>query len=218
MRLLSRCVAAACATLLTLASTTTACPAEPIPERPAYVPSWLWSALYESKAYPSLDWKNFVVVNGKNIYIGFHYTTGYTFDCDMGANNIEDGAYRGMGCLGYMPTMGALPLTRSTYPIPSNNHRIFTRVVMSTDSLPVRAEAPAYAVDDGFYDNTPHFPAGHRLYIPKADPKEFKKAYNYNDQSGNYALVCVSKDTNRFGCLRTDNHGFYLDQYGTHTF
>ena len=216
MKLLSRCVAATCATLLTLASSTTVCTAEPIPERPAYVPSWLWSALYDSKAYPSLDWKNFVVVNGKNIYIGFHYTTGYTFDCDMGANN-ENSGDRGMGCLGYMPTMGALPLTRSTYPIPSNKRRIFTRVVMSTDSLPVRAEAPAYAVDDGFYDNTPPFPAGHRLYIPKADPKKFKELYGYDEQY-NRALVCVSKDTNRFGCLRTDNHGFYLDQYGTHTF
>ena len=207
---------AACLTACLTLTSTTACSAEPIPERPAYVPSWLWAALYDSKAYPSLDWKNFVVVNGKNIYIGFHYTTGYTFDCDMGANN-ENSGDRGMGCLGYMPTMGALPLTRSTYPVPSNNHRIFTRVVMSNDSLPVRAEAPAYAVDDGFYDNTPHFPAGHRLYIPKADPKKFKELYGYDEQY-NRALVCVSKDTNRFGCLRTDNHGFYLDQYGTHTF
>ncbi len=207
---------AACLTACLTLTSTTACSAEPIPERPAYVPSWLWSALYDGKAYPSLDWNNFVVVNGKNIYIGFHYTTGYTFDCDMGANNIEDGAYRGMGCLGYMPTMGALPLTRSTYPIPSNNHRIFTRISMSNDSLPVRAEAPAYAVDDGFYDNTPHFPAGHRLYIPKADPQHWKE--NGYTPSTNRALVCVSKDTNRFGCLRTDNHGFYLDQYGTHTF
>ena len=207
---------AACLTACLTLTSTTACSAEPIPERPAYVPSWLWSALYDGKAYPSLDWKNFVVVNGKNIYIGFHYTTGYTFDCDMGANN-ENSGDRGMGCLGYMPTMGALPLTRSTYPIPSNNHRIFTRVVMSNNSHPVRAEAPAYAVDDGFYDNTPPFPAGHRLYIPKADPKKFKELYGYDEQY-NRALVCVSKDTNRFGCLRTDNHGFYLDQYGTHTF
>ena len=216
MKLLSRCVAAACATLLALASTATACSAEPIPERPDYVPTWLWAALYDEHAYPSLDWKNFVVVNGKNIYIGFHYATGYTFDCDMGANNIEDGAYRGMGCLGYMPTMGALPLTRSTYPIPSNKHRILTRISMSTDSLPVSAEAPAYVGDPTFYDNTPHFPAGHRLYIPKADPQHWKE--NGYTPSTNRALVCVSKDTNRFGCLRTDNHGFYLDQYGTHTF
>ena len=216
MKLLSRCVAAACATLLALASTATACSAEPIPERPDYVPTWLWAALYDEHAYPSLDWKNFVVVNGKNIYIGFHYATGYTFDCDMGANNIEDGAYRGMGCLGYMPTMGALPLTRSTYPIPSNKHRILTRISMSTDSLPVSAEAPAYVGDPPFYDNTPHFPAGHRLYIPRADPQHWKE--NGYTPSTNRALVCVSKDTNRFGCLRTDNHGFYLDQYGTHTF
>ena len=207
---------AACLTACLTLTSTTACSAEPIPERPAYVPSWLWSALYDSKAYPSLDWKNFVVVNGKNIYIGFHYTTGYTFDCDMGANNIEDGAYRGMGCLGYMPTMGALPLTRSTYPIPSNKHRILTRISMSTDSLPVSAEAPAYVGDPTFYDNTPHFPAGHRLYIPKADPQHWKE--NGYTPSTNRALVCVSKDTNRFGCLRTDNHGFYLNQYGTHTF
>lgn len=207
---------AACLTACLTLTSTTACSAEPIPERPAYVPSWLWSALYDGKAYPSLDWKNFVVVNGKNIYIGFHYTTGYTFDCDMGANN-ENSGDRGMGCLGYMPTMGALPLTRSTYPIPSNNHRIFTRVVMSNNSHPVRAEAPAYVGDPTFYDNTPHFPAGHRLYIPKADPKKFKELYGYDEQY-NRALVCVSKDTNRFGCLRTDNHGFYLDQYGTHTF
>ena len=216
MRFLSHCVAAACAALLTLASSTTVCTAEPIPERPDYVPSWLWAALYDEHTYPSLDWKNFVVVNGKNIYIGFHYTTGYTFDCDMGANN-ENSGDRGMGCLGYMPTMGALPLTRSTYPIPSNNHRILTRISMSNDSLPVRAEAPAYVGDPTFYDNTPHFPAGHRLYIPKADPKKFKELYGYDEQY-NRALVCVSKDTNRFGCLRTDNHGFYLDQYGTHTF
>ena len=207
---------AACLTACLTLTSTTACSAEPIPERPAYVPSWLWAALYDEHAYPSLNPDDFIVVNGKNIYIGFHYTTGYTFDCDMGSPN--DDGNRGVSCLGYMPTMGALPLTRSTYPIPSNNHRIFTRVVMSNDSLPVWAEAPAYAVDDGFYDNTPHFPAGHRLYIPKADPKEFKKAYNYSDQSRNRALVCVSKDTNRFGCIRTDNHGFYLDQYGTHTF
>ena len=216
MKLLSRCVAAACATFLTLASTTTACSAEPILERPAYVPSWLWSALYDGKAYPSLDWNNFVVVNGKNIYIGFHYTTGYTFDCDMGAP-WEEAGDRGMGCLGYMPTMGALPLTRSTYPIPSNNHRIFTRLDMSDNSHPVRAEAPAYAVDDGFYDNTPHFPAGHRLYLPKATPQHWKELHAYDEQY-NRALVCVSKDTNRFGCIRSDNHGFYLDQYGTHTF
>ena len=217
MKLLSRCVAAACATLLTLASSATVCTAEPIPERPDYVPTWLWAALYDEHAYPSLDWNNFVVVNGKNVYIGFHYTTGYTFDCDMGAPWEEEGD-RGMACLGDMPTMEALPLTRSTYPIPSNNHRILTRISMSNDSLPVRAEAPAYVGDPTFYDNTPHFPAGHRLYIPKADPKKLKKAYNYSDQSRNRALVCVSKDTNRFGCLRTDNHGFYLDQYGTHTF
>ena len=207
---------AACLTACLTLTSTTACSAEPIPERPAYVPSWLWAALYDSKAYPSLNPDDFIVVNGKNIYIGFHYTTGYTFDCDMGSSN--DDGNRGMGCLGYMPTMGALPLTRSTYPIPSNKHRILTRISMSTDSLPVSAEAPAYVGDPTFYDNTPHFPAGHRLYIPKADPKEFKKAYNYSDQSRNRALVCVSKDTNRFGCLRTDNHGFYLDQYGTHTF
>ena len=216
MKLLSRCVAATCATLLTLASTTTACSAEPIPERPDYVPSWLWVALYDEHAYPSPDWKNFVVVNGKNIYIGFHYTTGYTFDCDMGANYLLSSG-RAVSYLGYMPTMGALPLTRSTYPIPSNNHRIFTRVVMSNNSHPVQAEAPAYVGDPTFYDNTPHFPAGHRLYIPKADPKKFKELYGYDEQY-NRALVCVSKDTNRFGCLRTDNHGFYLDQYGTHTF
>ncbi|MDY2979293.1 MAG: hypothetical protein SOR94_04570, partial [Lawsonella sp.] len=176
MRFLSRCVAAACATLLTLASTTTACSAEPIPERPAYVPSWLWAALYDGKAYPSLDWNNFVVVNGKNVYIGFHYTTGYTFDCDMGAP-WEEAGDRGMGCLGYMPTMGALPLTRSTYPIPSNNHRIFTRVVMSNDSLPVRAEAPAYAVDDGFYDNTPPTsPPATASTSPKPTPKNSKNS------------------------------------------
>ena len=76
MKLLSRCVAATCATLLTLASSATVCTAEPIPERPAYVPSWLWAALYDSKAYPSLNPDDFIVVNGKNIYIGFHYTTG----------------------------------------------------------------------------------------------------------------------------------------------
>ena len=108
---------ATCLTACLTLTSTTACSAEPIPERPAYVPSWLWSALYDGKAYPSLDWKNFVVVNGKNIYIGFHYTTGYTFDCDMGAP-WEEAGDRGMGCLGYMPTMGALPLTRSTYPHP----------------------------------------------------------------------------------------------------
>ena len=191
MKLLSRCVAAACATLLTLASSATVCTAEPIPERPDYVPTWLWAALYDEHAYPSLD-------------------------CDMGAPWEEEGD-RGMACLGDMPTMEALPLTRSTYPIPSNNHRILTRISMSNDSLPVRAEAPAYVGDPTFYDNTPHFPAGHRLYIPKADPKKFKELYGYDEQY-NRALVCVSKDTNRFGCLRTDNHGFYLDQYGTHTF
>ena len=217
MKLLSRCVVAACATLLTLASTTTACSAEPIPERPAYVPAWLWAALYDGKAYPSLDWKNFIGQSGKTFYIGFHYTTGYTLDCDMGFPDLLS-SERGVSCLGYMPAMGALPFTRSTYPIPSNKRRIFTRVVMSNDSLPVRAEAPAYVGDPTFYDDLPHFPAGHRLYIPKADPKEFEKAYNYSDQSRNYALVCVSKDTDRFGCLRSDNHGFYLDQYGTHTF
>ena len=216
MKLLSRCVAATCATLLTLASSATVCTAEPIPERPAYVPSWLWSALYNGKAYPSLNPDDFIVVNGKNIYIGFHYTTGYTFDCDMGSPN--DDGHRAVSCLGYMPAMGALPLTRSTYPIPSNKHRILTRIDMSTDSLPVRAEAPAYAVDDGFYDNTPHFPAGHRLYLPKADPQRWKELHSRRSERYNYALVCVSKDTNRFGCLRTDNHGFYLDQYGTHTF
>ena len=108
---------AACLTACLTLTSATACSAEPIPERPAYVPSWLWSALYDSKAYPSLDWNNFVVVNGKNVYIGFHYTTGYTFDCDMGAP-WEEAGDRGMACLGYMPTMGALPLTRSTYPIP----------------------------------------------------------------------------------------------------
>ena len=207
---------AACLTACLTLTSTTACSAEPIPERPAYVPSWLWSALYDGKAYPSLDWNNFVVVNGKNVYIGFHYTTGYTFDCDMGAP-WEEAGDRGMGCLGYMPTMGALPLTRSTYPIPSNKRRIFTRVVMSTDSLPVRVEAPAYAVDDGFYDNTPPFPAGHRLYLPKSTPQLWKELHAYSEKY-NYALVCVSKDTNRFGCLRTDNHGFFLDHYGTHTF
>ena len=207
---------AACLTACLTLTSTTACSAEPIPERPAYVPSWLWSALYDSKAYPSLDWKEFIGQSGKTFYIGFHYTTGYTFDCDMGFPD-EDSGNRGMGCLGYMPTMGALPLTRSTYPIPSNKRRIFTRVVMSTDSLPVRVEAPAYAVDDGFYDGLPVFPAGHRLYIPKADPQRWKELHAYSEKY-NYALVCVSKDTNRFGCLRTDNHGFFLDQYGTHTF
>ena len=206
---------AACLTACLTLTSTTACSAEPIPERPAYVPSWLWSALYDGKAYPSLDWNNFVVVNGKNVYIGFHYTTGYTFDCDMGSPN--DDGNRSVSCLGYMPAMGALPLTRSTYPIPSNNHRIFTRTDMSDNSHPVRAEAPAYAVDDGFYDNTPHFPAGHRLYLPKADPQRWKELHAYDEQY-NRALVCVSKDTDRFGCLRTDNHGFYLDRYGTHTF
>ena len=205
---------AACLTACLTLTSTTACSAEPIPERPAYVPSWLWSALYDSKAYPSLNPDDFIVVNGKNIYIGFHYNTGYTFDCDMGYP--DDDGNRGMACLGYMPTMGALPLTRSTYPLPSNNHRIFTRISMSEDPLPVRAEAPAYVGDPTFYDNTPHFPAGHRLYIPKADPQHWKE--NGYTPSTNRALVCVSKDTNRFGCLRTDNHGFYLDQYGTHTF
>ena len=174
MKLLSRCVAATCATLLTLASTTTACSAEPIPERPDYVPSWLWVALYDEHAYPSLDWKNFVVVNGKNIYIGFHYTTGYTFDCDMGANYLLSSG-RAVSCLGYMPTMGALPLTRSTYPIPSNKHRIFTRISMSNDSLPVRAEAPAYAVDDGFYDNTPPLPCRPPPLHPQSRPQRIQK-------------------------------------------
>ena len=207
---------ATCLTACLTLTSTTACSAEPIPERPAYVPAWLWAALYDGKAYPSLDWKNFIGQSGKTFYIGFHYTTGYTLDCDMGFPD-EDSGNRGMSCLGNMPTMGALPLTRSTYPIPSNKRRIFTRVVMSTDSLPVRAEAPAYAVDDGFYDDLPPFPAGHRLYIPKADPQRWKELHAYSEKY-NYALVCVSKDTDRFGCLRTDNHGFFLDQYGTHTF
>ena len=140
---------AACLTACLTLTSTTACSAEPIPERPAYVPSWLWAALYDEHAYPSLNPDDFIVVNGKNIYIGFHYTTGYTFDCDMGYP--DDDGHRGVSCLGYMPTMGALPLTRSTYPIPSNNHRIFTRLDMSDNSHPVRAEAPAYAVDHGFY-------------------------------------------------------------------
>ena len=211
----SRLLAACLAACLTLTSTT-ACSAEPIPERPAYVPSWLWAALYDGKAYPSLDWKNFIGQSGKTFYIGFHYTTGYTLDCDMGFPDLLS-SERGVSCLGYMPAMGALPLTRSTYPIPSNKRRIFTRVDMSETNHPVQAEAPAYVGDPTFYDNTPHFPAGHRLYIPKSTPQHWKELHAYDEQY-NRALVCVSKDTNRFGCLRTDNHGFYLDRYGTHTF
>ena len=83
MRFLSHCVAAACAALLTLASSTTVCTAEPIPERPDYVPSWLWAALYDEHTYPSLDWKNFVVVNGKNIYICLLYTSDAADDCSI---------------------------------------------------------------------------------------------------------------------------------------
>ncbi|ALE19073.1 hypothetical protein AL705_04975 [Lawsonella clevelandensis] len=77
---------------------------------------------------------------------------------------------------------------------------------------------PAHAVDDGFNDNTPHFPAGHRLYLPKSPPQRWKELHSRRSEQYNYALVCVSKDTDRFGCLRTDNHGFYLNRYGTHTF
>ncbi|WQD12963.1 MAG: hypothetical protein U1U88_001111 [Lawsonella clevelandensis] len=93
------------------------CTAEPIPERPDYVPSWLWAALYDEHTYPSLDWNNFVVVNGKNVYIGFHYTTGYTFDCDMGANNLLSSG-RAVSCLGDMPTMGGASFNPQHLPHP----------------------------------------------------------------------------------------------------
>ena len=195
----------------------------PPPEKPEKIPQVMWDLLWDRDQLKEAD-KTFYL----NSYNGVDYTTYmfrstnlYPLECDASGTDPADG-YQVFGCQGKVPLPGTqyAPLLS---PIPSTH---LPTAYMGTGSAPESGSI-------GFGLQRPEpmnaygkaievLPVGSKLVFPKKDPQAFKNDVEYyyaqREHLYNRKLVCAVPTRTSIGCIRSDNHGFYLDQYGTHTF
>ena len=151
----------------------------------------------------------------------FRSTNLYPLECNASGTHPDDG-YQVYNCIGKVPLPGTqyAPLLS---PIPSTH---LPTAYMGTGSAPESGSI-------GFGLQRPEpmnaygkaievLPVGSKLVFPKKDPQAFKNDVEYyyaqREHLYNRKLVCAVPTRTSIGCIRSDNHGFYLDQYGTHTF
>ena len=195
----------------------------PPPEKPDKIPQVMWDLLWDRDQLKEAD-KTFYL----NTYNGVDYTTYmfrstnlYPLECDASGTDPADG-YQVFGCQGKVPLPGTqyAPLLS---PIPSTH---LPTAYMGASTAPEPGamsfglQRPEPMNADGKAIEV--LPVGSKLVFPKKDPQAFKNDVEYyyaqREHLYNRKLVCAVPTRTSIGCIRSDNHGFYLDQYGTHTF
>lgn len=194
-----------------------------VPEKPERIPQVMWDLLWDRDQLKEAD-KTFYL----NSYNGVDYTTYmfrstnlYPLECDASGTDPADG-YQVFGCQGKVPLPGTqyAPLLS---PIPSTH---LPTAYMGASTAP-EPGAMSFSLQrpepmNAYGKATEVLPVGSKLVFPKKDPQAFKNDVEYyyaqREHLYNRKLVCAVPTRTSIGCIRSDNHGFYLDQYGTHTF
>ncbi|WP_276879791.1 hypothetical protein [Lawsonella clevelandensis] len=195
----------------------------PPPEKPEKIPQVMWDLLWDRDQLKEAD-KTFYL----NTYNGVDYTTYmfrstnlYPLECDASGTDPADG-YQVFGCQGKVPLPGTqyAPLLS---PIPSTH---LPTAYMGASTAP-EPGAMSFGLQrpepmNAYGKAIEVLPVGSKLVFPKKDPQAFKNDVEYyyaqREHLYNRKLVCAVPTRTSIGCIRSDNHGFYLDQYGTHTF
>ena len=195
----------------------------PPPEKPEKIPQVMWDLLWDQDQLKEAD-KTFYL----NTYNGVDYTTYmfrstnlYPLECDASGTDPADG-YQVFGCQGKVPLPGTqyAPLLS---PIPSTH---LPTAYMGASTAP-EPGAMSFGLQrpepmNAYGKAIEVLPVGSKLVFPKKDPQAFKNDVEYyyaqREHLYNRKLVCAVPTRTSIGCIRSDNHGFYLDQYGTHTF
>ena len=195
----------------------------PPPEKPEKIPQVMWDLLWDQDQLKEAD-KTFYL----NSYNGVDYTTYmfrstnlYPLECDASGTDPADG-YQVFGCQGKVPLPGTqyAPLLS---PIPSTH---LPTAYMGASTAP-EPGAMSFGLQrpepmNAYGKAIEVLPVGSKLVFPKKDPQAFKNDVEYyyaqREHLYNRKLVCAVPTHTSIGCIRSDNHGFYLDQYGTHTF
>ena len=195
----------------------------PPPEKPEKIPQVMWDLLWDRDQLKEAD-KTFYL----NTYNGVDYTTYmfrstnlYPLECDASGTDPADG-YQVFGCQGKVPLPGTqyAPLLS---PIPSTH---LPTAYMGASTAP-EPGAMSFGLQrpepmNAYGKAIEVLPVGSKLVFPKKDPQAFKNDVEYyyaqREHLYNRKLVCAVPTHTSIGCIRSDNHGFYLDQYGTHTF
>ena len=195
----------------------------PPPEKPDKIPQVMWDLLWDRDQLKEAD-KTFYL----NTYNGVDYTTYmfrstnlYPLECDASGTDPADG-YQVFGCQGKVPLPGTqyAPLLS---PIPSTH---LPTAYMGASTAP-EPGAMSFGLQrpepmNAYGKAIEVLPVGSKLVFPKKDPQAFKNDVSYyraqREHLYNRKLVCAVPTRTSIGCIRSDNHGFYLDQYGTHTF
>ena len=195
----------------------------PPPEKPDKIPQVMWDLLWDRDQLKEAD-KTFYL----NTYNGVDYTTYmfrstnlYPLECDASGTDPADG-YQVFGCQGKVPLPGTqyAPLLS---PIPSTH---LPTAYMGASTAP-EPGAMSFGLQrpepmNAYGKAIEVLPVGSKLVFPKKDPQAFKNDVEYyyaqREHLYNRKLVCAVPTHTSIGCIRSDNHGFYLDQYGTHTF
>ena len=195
----------------------------PPPEKPDKIPQVMWDLLWDRDQLKEAD-KTFYL----NTYNGVDYTTYmfrstnlYPLECDASGTDPADG-YQVFGCQGKVPLPGTqyAPLLS---PIPSTH---LPTAYMGASTAP-EPGAMSFGLQrpepmNAYGKAIEVLPVGSKLVFPKKDPQAFKNDVEYyyaqREHLYNRKLVCAVPTRTSIGCIRSDNHGFFLDQYGTHTF
>ncbi len=195
----------------------------PPPEKPEKIPQVMWDLLWDRDQLKEAD-KTFYL----NTYNGVDYTTYmfrstnlYPLECDASGTDPADG-YQVFGCQGKVPLPGTqyAPLLS---PIPSTH---LPTAYMGASTAP-EPGAMSFGLQrpepmNAYGKAIEVLPVGSKLVFPKKDPQAFKNDVEYyyaqREHLYNRKLVCAVPTRTSIGCIRSDNHGFFLDQYGTHTF
>ena len=195
----------------------------PPPEKPDKIPQVMWDLLWDQDQLKEAD-KTFYL----NTYNGVDYTTYmfrstnlYPLECDASGTDPADG-YQVFGCQGKVPLPGTqyAPLLS---PIPSTH---LPTAYMGASTAP-EPGAMSFGLQrpepmNAYGKAIEVLPVGSKLVFPKKDPQAFKNDVEYyyaqREHLYNRKLVCAVPTRTSIGCIRSDNHGFFLDQYGTHTF
>ena len=195
----------------------------PPPEKPEKIPQVMWDLLWDRDQLKEADKTSYL-----NSYNGVDYTTYmfrsanlYPLECDASGTDPADG-YQIYNCIGKVPLPGTqyAPLLS---PIPSTH--------LPTANMGTGSAQDSSVIGFGLQRPEPMnaygkaievLPVGSKLVFPKKDPQAFKNDVEYyyaqREYLYNRKLVCAVPTHTSIGCIRSDNHGFYLDQYGTHTF
>ena len=194
-----------------------------VPEKPDKIPQVMWDLLWDQDQLKEAD-KTFYLnsLNGVDYttYM-FRSTNLYPLECDASGTDPADG-YQIYNCIGKVPLPGTqyAPLLS---PIPSTH---LPTAYMGASTAP-EPGAMSFGLQrpepmNAYGKAIEVLPVGSKLVFPKKDPQAFKNDVEYyyaqREHLYNRKLVCAVPTRTSIGCIRSDNHGFYLDQYGTHTF